>query len=365
LVGAVTGALLWVPGVKAQAVTTGPTASPAYVGSDPLAPMTPTTGRLVSPDSGDTGAPGMVPRPPPSVSAEDEPRRSVLDVIRASLFDDIYSEEARARWTPLYLRTYFTDGWNTPFIQPTSSSAGAPRQGWVGAFDGQFFRAWFFAFAYDQGINGRIGNGYLGRYTIFAPLNRRLEFQWDSFFIVSNKGGASNSYHGNIGDQVFLLRTLLCETKNFGCGYVTGVNVPTGRTENGQGLNYLQTGLRFLWFPFGGKWMVRGETGPIIPLASTGYTQYQDILGVGRYFAGSEESWFQQVWLYVVATQTSTITGTPRHETTFSLQPGMRCKIPFLTLGTGFWYFFTNVNVPMTGPQTFSYQPIFAILYDY
>lgn len=95
------------------------------------------------------------------------------------------------RWTPLYLRTYFSDGWNTPFVLPTSSSAGAPRQGWVGAFDGQFFRAWFFAFAYDQGVNQKIGNGYVGRYTLFAPLNRRLEFQIDSYFIVSNKGGTA------------------------------------------------------------------------------------------------------------------------------------------------------------------------------
>ncbi len=294
-----------------------------------------------------------------------QPDRSVLDVIGASLFDDLYSDEAKARWTPLYLSTYFTYGWNTPFVLATSSSAGAPRQGWVGAFDGQFFRTWFVAFAYDQGVNQRIGDGYVGRYTIFAPLNRRLEFQWDSFFLVSNKGGASNTYHSNIGDQTFWLKTLLVETKNYGCGYVLGLNVPTGRTENGQGVNYLQTGLRFLWFPFGGKWMIRGESGPLIPFASTGYTQYQDVLGVGRYFAGSKESWFQQVWFYLVASQSSTLTGTPRHETTFTLQPGMRCKIPFLKLGTGLWFFLANVNVPMTGPQAFSYQPIFAVLYDY
>jgi hypothetical protein len=84
--------------------------------------------------------PVSLPLPPPQTDAispaavENPPGRSAIEVIRASLFDDIYSDEAKARWTPLYLRTYFSEGWNTPFEQPTSSSAGAPRQacGWSG-----------------------------------------------------------------------------------------------------------------------------------------------------------------------------------------------------------------------------------------
>jgi hypothetical protein len=43
----------------------------------------------------------------------------------------------------------------------------------------------------------------------------------------------------------------------------------------------------------------------------------------------------------------------------------MRCRIPDLKLGTGLWYFLAPVNVPVTGPGSFSYQPTFAILYDY
>ncbi len=163
------------------------------------------------------------------------------------------------------------------------------------------------------------------------------------------------------------MKTLLCETKNYGYGLALGYNAPTGRTENGQGYNALTTSFRGLWFPFGGMWMIRGETGPVIPFAHTGYTQYQNVLGVGRYFPGSKDGWLQQVWLYLVATQTSTVAGTPRHETAFTLLPGMRCKIPgpVEKIGTGLWYFFADVNVPMTGPQAYSYQPIFAVLYDY
>ncbi|MFO0889954.1 MAG: hypothetical protein U0790_12545 [Isosphaeraceae bacterium] len=292
--------------------------------------------------------------------------RSALEVIRASIFDDIYGEEAAARWTPLPLRTFFSEGWDQPFVLPTSSSGGAPRQGWVGAFDGQFFRAWFFAFGYEQGINRRIGDGYVGRYTIFVPFNRRFEFQVDSLFVVSNKGGERNNYHTNIGDTLFWAKFQLSESKDFGQTVGLGVITPTGNTVNGQGRNALLPTYRFLWFPFGGKWMIRGETGPVIPVGSSeGYTQYQNVLAAGRYFPGSKDSWFQQWWFYLVATQTSTIAGTPRHETAATLLPGMRCKIPNLNVGTGLWYFFADVNVPVTGPKSFSYQPIFAILYDY
>ena len=36
----------------------------------------------------------------------------------------------------------------------------------------------------------------------------------------------------------------------------------------------------------------------------------------------------------------------------------------FHEIGTGLWYFFASVNVPL-GDRAFSYQPIFAMLYDY
>ena len=310
---------------------------------------------------------GMVPATPPAAPAGYSPARSALEVICASLFDDIYSEEAQARWTPLPLGTFFTEGWDQPYVNPTAGSGGAPRQGWVNAFGGNFYRAWFFAFAYDQGINRTIGNGYLGQYEIFIPLNRRFEFEIRYNFIVSNKGGSSNTYHGNTGDTGFISRFQLSESKDFGQTFHFGVFAPTGVRENGNGVASVQPYYQF-WWNFYDKWAMRGETGVTVPTnhaAASGYTQYHDLLAIGRYFPGSKDSWFQQWWFYLVATQNSTIAGTPHRETTFTLLPGMRCKIPALKAGTGLWYFFASVNVPMTGPQAFSYQPIFAILYDY
>ena len=38
------------------------------------------------------------------------------------------------------------------------------------------------------------GNQYVGSWTIFAPFSRRFEMRVDVPFIVSNKGGPSNTY---------------------------------------------------------------------------------------------------------------------------------------------------------------------------
>ena len=359
--------------------------------------MAPAAGPLNPADFGDTGTPGVAPGMAPEVSAggligapaaeptTGTPQRqplhsptglSPLEVIGQSLFDSIYAPEDQTRWSPLTLGTFFSEGWDVPYVNPTAGdgglagTGGAPRQGWVNSFGGTFFRAWFFAFAYDQGINSHIGNGYLGRYEIFVPFNRRYEMEIRYDFIVSGKGGTSNTYHGNTGDTNFIQRFQLSESKNFGQIFRVGILAPTGRQETGGGVANVSPYYEFWWNAYD-KWVLKGETGVIVPTnhaKTSGYTDYHNLLSIGRYFPGSKESWFQQWWFYLVADAESTISGTPRRFTSFSLLPGMRCKLtdPISTnIGTGLWYFFASVNVPMTGPQAFSYQPIFALLYDY
>jgi len=337
-------------------------------------------GPMIPADTALMGAPaavaGTAPATPPEAPLTSPTGLSVLEVIGRSLFDEIYAPAAQTRWSPLSLGTFFSQGWDVPYVNPTAGdgglagTGGAPRQGWVNAFGGNFYRAWFFAFAYDQGVNSHIGNGYLGQYEIFIPFNRRFEFEIRYNFILSDKGGASNTYHGNTGDTGFVSRFQLSESKNFGQTFHFGVFAPTGRQENGNGVASIQPYYQF-WWNFYGNWAMRGETGVTVPTnhaATSGYTQYHNLLAIGRYFPGSKESWFQQWWFYLVATENSTIAGTPRRETAFTLLPGMRCRMTgglFENLGTGLWYFFASVNVPMTGPQAFSYQPIFAVLYDY
>ena len=186
LVSAVTGvlALIQVPGVRAQAVSSSPAVSPADVGSSqPVqmppnpnpnqpVPTAPSPGPLNSPANGVTGAPGWRPercpgwRPercpgrcrngardgagtPPAAPAGYSSGLSTLDVIYKSIFDDIYTKEAFARWTPLTLGGFFGgDGWDTPYVFPRNTSTGTPRHGWLEGLGGVFYRAWFFAFVY-------------------------------------------------------------------------------------------------------------------------------------------------------------------------------------------------------------------------
>ncbi len=157
---------------------------------------------------------------------------SALDVISESIFGDIYSPEALAHWTPLPLGTFFTEGWDQPYVVSTAGSGGAPRQAWIGAFGGNFFRAWYFAFAYAQDVKHN-GNQYLGQYEIFVALNRRFEFGFLYNCILSNKGGTSNTYHGNIGDTFITGRFQLMESKDLSQVFQLGVTAPTGAQENG------------------------------------------------------------------------------------------------------------------------------------
>jgi hypothetical protein len=58
-------------------------------------------------------------------------------------------------------------------VPSPNGSGGAPRQGWINAADGNFYRLWFFSFvqAFNQGNKS---NAYLGAFTLYTPLSRRL-----------------------------------------------------------------------------------------------------------------------------------------------------------------------------------------------
>src|SRR5208337_2452807 len=89
--------------------------------------------------------PGMAPGTPPAAPAGYSSGLSTLDVIYKSIFDDIYTKEAFARWTPLTLGGFFGgDGWDTPYVFPKNSANGTPRHGWLDGLGGVFYRAWFF-----------------------------------------------------------------------------------------------------------------------------------------------------------------------------------------------------------------------------
>ena len=101
------------------------------------------------------------------------------------ILESLFGQPDADTWRPLPLSTLFSEGWREPWVPSPSGSGGAPRQGWINAADGNLYRLWFFTFA--QGFNQvPKGNAYLGSYTLFAPLSRRLDLIINIPFILRN-----------------------------------------------------------------------------------------------------------------------------------------------------------------------------------
>ncbi len=139
-----------------------------------------------------------------------------------------------------------------------------------------------------------------------------------------------------------------------------GVRMPTGARDNGMGVASLAPQYQFWWNVYG-NWAMRGVTGVTVPTNHVGaVTQYNNLLGIGRSFKGSDDAFFHNSMYYLIAEADSTIAGSARHQTFFSLLPGMLTQ-----LGKGLWFGYAGIEVPMTGPQAYTYQAIFAIVHGY
>src|SRR5262245_64110364 len=105
---------------------------------------------------------------------------SFLDTTKESLFGDVYAEPSR--WQPLSAGGFFSEGWNRPWASPPPGEGGAPRQGWLNAFDGVFYRLGVLtgSYGHDYRENGDL---YTGGLTLYTPLNARFELRLDVPFV--------------------------------------------------------------------------------------------------------------------------------------------------------------------------------------
>ena len=113
--------------------------------------------------------------------------------VEMGLFDtiteSIFGQPDPDTWRPLPCSTLFSEGWNEAWVPSPNGSGGAPRQGWINAADGNMYRLWFFTFA--QAFNqGPKGNAYLGAYTLYTPLSRRLLLITNIPFVLRNNAGS-------------------------------------------------------------------------------------------------------------------------------------------------------------------------------
>ena len=230
-----------------------------------------------------------------------------------------------------------------------NGSGGAPRQGWINAQDGNLYRLWFFTFA--QGFNrGPKSDGYLGAYTIFTPLSRRLDLIINVPFVLRNNavtglpiidpnrpGATTTQSHTGFGDMSFTPRVLLHETKDFSLTAELAVVTPTGTQPLAGNTTTLIPAVGF-WNNFAGGWVLRGGLGLAIPMNGSGDNLISQ-LAIGQTLTGHDVPLFGDFTYYL-----STVVNTPLangDQTSVTLTPGMRTHV-----GND-WYFLAGLPTPV------------------
>jgi hypothetical protein len=267
-----------------------------------------------------------------------------------TITESIFGQPGPDSWRPLPLSTLFSEGWREPWVPSPSGSGGAPRQGWINAADGNLYRLWFFTFA--QAFNsGPKSNAYLGAYTIFTPLSRRLDLIINVPFVVQNNASSGLPIisptgqttpglrkQTTFGDMSFTPRVLLHETKDFSLTTEMAVLVPTGRQPL-EGQTALIPNVSF-WYNFAGRWAIRGGIGDLIPLGGSNKDTLISQLAIGRTFTDHDVRLFGDFTLYV-----SAVADTPLSQgqhTSATLTPGLRTHV-----GRN-WYFLAGLPTPVT-----------------
>ena len=259
-------------------------------------------------------------------------------------------------WRPLYCSTLLSEGWLEPWVPSPNGSGGAPRQGWINAADGNFYRLWFFTFA-EAFNQGNKSNAYLGAFTLYTPLSRRLLLITNIPFVERNgvasglpiAGGPSglNSPRAGtrnqttFGDLTFTPRVLLHETQDFTLTSELAVTVPTGNQPL-TGKTALTPAVAF-WNNFAGRWVIRGAFGDLIPLGGGLHDTLISQLALGCTLTDHDVPLFGDFTLYVSAVADTPLAQGQR--TSATLTPGMRTH-----LGRD-WYFLAGLPTPVTSAR--------------
>jgi hypothetical protein len=286
----------------------------------------------------------------------------LLGMIRESMWGN-----QKDRWKTMPLSTFFSEGWLEPWYYYPRSTTGAPRQAWINAYDGVFYRLWLLQFSYANNFQ-KNGNAYLGSYTIFTPISQRFQLLFSIPFIDSNKGGLSNTYHGNVGDFAVSPRFLLSETQDFSQVVECIVRTPTGSTVNGNGQTTLTPQYEFWYGGLPGAGVIRGGTGVTVPTNSAGVpvtvagtpttvsgsrTTVNYNLAVGKYWTPHDAK-FGDLVTYLSVNGYTTVDNRGPLYSYLSVTPGVRFHL------TNDYYFTAGIEVPLTGPKdlSFTYSPI-------
>lgn len=276
-----------------------------------------------------------------------------LDTIKESLCGNASAE---GKWRPLTLDTIFSEGWNEPWAGgPAGESGLTPRHGWLGAFEGVFYRLWLVNGTYQNNLNQPYGgNGYGGNFTTFLPFSRRFELFFNAPFVAANgTTDPTRGYRSDFSDLQVAGSFLLSESAACTQLFTLGATLPTGHSETGSGLLSVFPRYSF-WSNPGGSWVLRGGTGVNVPLNNAPVqTTFNGSMAVGRYFRPHDVP-FGDLVFYVNTTLVTPLEG--GGQTSIGIGPGTRFQI------TGNWYFLNYWEVQTAGQKPFSFQTQAAIV---
>ena len=220
----------------------------------------------------------------------------------------------------------------------------------------------FFTFA--QGFNDPPkGNAYLGAYTIFTPLSRRLMLITNIPFVLRNNADSGLPIVGGpnqpavttpqsqtgFGDISFTPRVLLHETKDFSFTGELAVLTPTGDQPLAGKTTFLTPAVAF-WNNFAGGWVIRGGLGVAIPTDGGGENLISQ-LAIGQTLTAHDVPLFGDFTYYL-----SAVVNTPLSDgdqTSVTLTPGMRTHV-----GND-WYFLAGLPTPVTNARVADLGMIF------
>lgn len=203
------------------------------------------------------------------------------------------------------------------------------------------------------------GSEYNAVYSLSLPVSRRLEFQLIAPFIASNgRGSSGTGWAGNFGDLTVNSRFQLIDQRNFSLLANLSNRIPTGDSINGNGVSFVSPALE-AWWNFGPKWVVRGATGINILTSNRSATDvYFNNLSIGRYLTGKDAAFFKQLVVFGTVVTLSDVRGSKGSITDVYLTPGLRFGLD----GDQKWFVQGAVQVPVSGPQPYAFQPVFSLV---
>ena len=297
------------------------------------------------------------------------------EVIRESIFGAADKKD----WKPLTLGTFFTEGWKDPYTNAPEGTNGAPKQNLLGAPGGVFGRYATVNFFYTNRLNNvpglfltpnapfmpvhpfTNGNVYTAYSELLIPLNARMELYLGTVFITSNKTSPGGPYQGNWGDTGVQARFHLIDQRNFSLIGLIGERIPTGKTINASGINYVTPGFEF-WWNFADRWVLRGGSSiNILVGRKTGTSVYVNQLTAGRYLTTKDANIFKELEVHVTASVLSDISGGAGSVTDVYIHPGFRFGLD----NKEKLYFLGGVQVPVSGPQAYDWQPQVSLTRNY